>query len=324
MREKNFSIITPSYNSFSLMNKYFETLERQTYKNFEIIIVDDCSTDDSYSKIEEYKNNSNLDIKILKNKKNNGPGECRNYGIKEAKGKWVTFIDSDDYVDENLLERVNEIVTESDIDCVVYDYYIKKDNVLHYSNSIYGNGKSGIMNTRETISKIRNHAACKFYKLEILKKNNIYFPDIRKHEDVAFVPITISYCKKIYYLKEALYYYVQREKSVSNDNVQNNTLLLAFEILKERLGREYEKEIKEKSITDLLYGSCFIMCKNKKNKSEIIEFIKKYEKDFYLEWAKSKLIGQLNYSKRLFLFAIRYRCITFMKIYTYIHSKVLN
>ena len=324
MGEIKYSIITPNYNSFHLMNKYFEMLERQTYKNFEVIVIDDCSTDDSYKKLTENKKNTRLDKKVLKNKKNKGPGESRNYGIREAKGEWVTFIDSDDYVDIHLLENVNDILKDSEIDCIIYDYYIKNKKAQHYANSIYGNRESGIISTKEAIPVVRNHAACKFYKLEILKEYNIYFPPIKKHEDVAFVPIAISHCKKIYYLKKALYFYVQRKGSVSNNSMQDNTLFTAFEILNERLGNKYKEEIMDKSITDLLYGNCLIMCKDRTNRKEIIEFIKKYEEKFNPEWTQSKMLLQLNYSKKAFLFAVKHKNITLMRIFTYIHSKLLK
>ncbi|PWX16163.1 hypothetical protein CYK66_10230 [Clostridium perfringens] len=101
-----YSIITPMYNSFNYMKRFFESFENQTMKNFEIIIIDDCSSDGSYQKLLEFIKTIKLNIKVLKTSKNSGPGNARNMGIKAAKGEWITFVDNDDWVDKCLLEKV--------------------------------------------------------------------------------------------------------------------------------------------------------------------------------------------------------------------------
>ena len=90
-----YSIITPEYNSFNLMERYFDSLENQTFMDFEIVIVDDCSTDDSYEKLQEYARKSPLSITLKQSEKNFGPGNTRNIGLDNATGEWVTFIDID-------------------------------------------------------------------------------------------------------------------------------------------------------------------------------------------------------------------------------------
>ena len=138
-----FSIITPNYNSFHLMNRFFDSLENQTFKDFEVLIIDDCSTDDSYEKLLEYKKNSKLNLKIFKNQKNTGPGLARNIGIDEASGEYLTFMDNDDWVDLTLLEEINKISLLNQYDCIIYDYYLDFGDKTIRSSSVYGdyNGK---------------------------------------------------------------------------------------------------------------------------------------------------------------------------------------
>ena len=79
------------------MQRCLESLERQQYKNFEVIVVDDSSTDDSYYQLKMYAQNSELNMTVVSNEKNRGPGYSRNVGIKLAKGRWISFCDADDW-----------------------------------------------------------------------------------------------------------------------------------------------------------------------------------------------------------------------------------
>ena len=114
-----YTIITPQYNSFELMDKYFDSLLNQTLKVFEVVIVDDCSTDNSWKKLQEYVKTSPLNITLLQADKNSGPGNARNMGIEAAKGDWITFVDNDDWVSTDFLEKVDEVIEREDINCVM-------------------------------------------------------------------------------------------------------------------------------------------------------------------------------------------------------------
>lgn len=104
-----YSIITPQFNSFELMDKYFDSLLNQTVRDFEVVIVDDCSTDGSWKKLQEYVRQSPLQITLLQAEKNSGPGNARNMGIEAAKGEWITFVDNDDWVARDFLEKIDAV-----------------------------------------------------------------------------------------------------------------------------------------------------------------------------------------------------------------------
>lgn len=317
-----YSIITPVYNSFDSMGEYFESLCNQSYKNFEVIIVDDSSDDSSYEKLIDYKNSSELQITVLRTEKNSGPGHARNIGMFVAKGKWITFIDSDDWVTIDFLQRVNAVIEKENVDCVIYDYYIEREGKKRVIAKSMIDMNEGSVTVAECVMNLTNHTVGKFYKLDKCMRNNIMFPSIRRCEDVAFTILAASVCKNIYYMKDVLYFYYQRRNSLSNSlKMDEMDMVKAFAILQEKLEEKYPKEIKEKSIRDLLYGCILIMCKVGKSNKEILDYIKKYEKR-YPKWEKCEMVRKVGKAKRVFLLLIYYRQIKILKCLSYIHTKI--
>lgn len=318
-----YSIITPMYNSFDLMDRYFKSLINQTYKDFEVIIVDDCSTDDSYEKLKEYSAMSDLDMHIFQTERNAGPGNARNIGMDAAQGEWITFIDNDDWVDTDLLERIDSITAGYDVHCVIYDYYIQQGDNRSIAHSMYY-GQTGKASMSECMISVRNHTFGKFYKLIDCMKANIRFPNLRRCEDVAFVARAIDACGSAYYLSEPMYYYRQRGNSLSNNTtLDESDMINAFRILEDNLGEKYPKELKEKSVTDLLYGVVLLMCKAGKPSGEIKEYINNYT-EHYPEWWKCKIIRYLGKSKCIFLLMVKHKKIGILKMISFAHSKIIR
>lgn len=318
-----YSIVTPMYNSFSLMTRYFSTLNKQTYKNFEIIIVDDCSTDGSYEELCDYVKKSPLTIKVLHLEKNGGPGIARNEGIDVASGEWLTFIDNDDWVDVHLFEKIENVLSKHDVDSVIYDYYTTNGKSNNIARSMYF-GNSGEVSLSECVANVRNHTFGKFYRLSKCRDNGIKFPSLKRCEDVAFVIRAIIACGSAYYLNEPLYYYYQRSTSLSNNITLDETdMIKAFGILENELSSIYKNELIEKSVTDILYGVLLMMCKAKKSKKEILKYIIEYETK-YPNWYKAKIINYLGKGKKAFLIAAKYKMIFVLKALTISHSILIR
>ena len=318
-----YSIITPVYNSFELMDRYFKSLNDQTFKDFEVIIVDDSSSDGSYEKLEQYAENSTLNIKVKKTNKNLGPGNARNIGIDSATGEWITFIDNDDWVDIKLLQKINDIIKDNNVNCVIYDYYTTNGKDIKIASSLYS-GKTGLISVSECMIYARNHTFGKFYKLSNCIKHNIRFPILRRCEDVAFVCRAIEACSPVYYLNEPLYYYFQRHSSLSNNkNLDETEMTTAFGILEKELYDKYPNEIKEKSVTDLLYGALLMMCKSSKSNKEIKSYINNYNNK-YPGWEDCEIINHLGIAKKVFLKAAQYKMIFVLKILTNIHNRLIG
>ena len=330
-----FSIITPSYNSWRYMEKYWNSLENQIYKDFEVIVIDDCSKDDTFDNLKEYTRKSNLNIKLFQNSENRGPGYTRNRGLEEAKGEWVTFIDSDDSVDIHLLERAMGILSKQEdnglpINCIVYDYNVVKGDKVTRSFSMYGDYAVGVQPVSTCIAMVRNHVIGKFYKTERVKK--IRFPELKRCEDVAFVCRAIDACcmdgnrqiGSVYYLNEALYNYDQRPSSLSNDKTLDATdMIEAHQIIRDNLGSKYPEEICTKAVPDLLYGGVLMMCKANKSEKEIVEYIQEFEEQ-YPAWFENRIVRKLGKAKLVFLFFIKHKNIRMLKALARIHAKLVS
>ena len=316
-----YSIITPLYNSFDLMTEYFKSLANQTFKDFEVIIVDDCSTNNSWEKLNEFASSSALNITCLRTEMNSGPGNARNMGIEAAKGEWITFVDNDDWVVPNFLERVDEIIKREKVNCIIYDYYAYRDVKVSINKSMYIN-EPGRKSVSDCMIAARNHTVGKFYKLSECK--NVRFPKIRRCEDVAYVSQAIAACGNAYYLNEPLYFYRQRPTSLSNNKkMDHSDMVNAFAILEDKFLVDYPQEMKNKSVTDILYGALLMMCKSGKNRSFIVNYIKDYEKK-YPEWWKCEIINYLGKPKQVFLMCAKWRCVSGMKLITLAHSLMIK
>ena len=137
------SVIIPLYNSSDYIKKCIESVINQTYLNIEIIIVDDFSQDDSILKIKTLKD---CRIKIISHKTNKGTAAARNTGIKAARGEFVIFLDSDDYVDSDLVIKCIQEQQKNNVDCVVYNRLKVNDlgnsiepYVSEWDDKFYGN-----------------------------------------------------------------------------------------------------------------------------------------------------------------------------------------
>ncbi|MDO5157162.1 MAG: glycosyltransferase [Eubacteriales bacterium] len=318
-----YSIITPVYNSFVLMNRYFDSLLQQTYKNFEVILVDDCSTDGSYEKLVEYQKTSPLNITLLKTKENSGPGNARNMGLEAASGDWITFIDNDDWVEISLLEKVNQVIYRNQVKCVIYDLYAQTEKEKNVIASMYA-GNEGLISLSDALMFARNHSVGKFYCKANLDEKNIRFPLLRRCEDVAFCCRAIEACQSVYYLKEPLYYYYQRTSSLSNNaKMDQGDMVEAFKIVEDTLGKKYAEAVEAKSVTDLLYGGVLMMCKAHKSSLEIKEYIKAYERK-YPNWRHSRILDSLGGGKALFLKFSEKKAIPMLRLMTLAHSLLIG
>lgn len=315
-----FSIVTPVYNSVNLMSRYFSSLENQTFKDFELIIVDDCSTDNSFIELKKKIGTLQFPVVLLQTKKNSGPGNARNLGIKYASGQWLTFIDNDDWIDNNALEKLSAIIMEKDVDSIIFDYYITDGKKRKASSSMY-KGKEGILTPKEYIPFVRNHTVGKVYRLSKIMANNIQYPnELRRCEDVAFVCRALEACGKTYYYPQPLYYYYQRHDSLSNNNeLDESDMVKAFKKLEDTIGTKYPEELAEKSVTDLLYGGVLMMCKSRKSSQDIRKYIDDYEYR-YKDWTSLNIIDSVGNLKKIYLMEIKKKNIVALRILSSLHT----
>lgn len=197
------SVIIPVYNTEKYISFAIESVLKQTLDSIELIVINDGSKDNSKAIIEKYK----ADNVIIINKENEGSGIARNIGIDNAKGKYVFFLDSDDYLDKNALETMYNIAEQNNIGIVkgsIVDVikYIKKNNKL-YSNK--ANEIIDFRKNKELLIKEGNIVCNKLIRKDLL--TNLSYASNLKWEDLSIVVPLLIRAKKMYLLKDKTYYY---------------------------------------------------------------------------------------------------------------------
>lgn len=185
MREDLVSIIVPVYNVEKYVNRCLYSLVHQTYKNLQIIVVDDGSTDKSYEAVSKF---SEKDSRIeVYRKDNGGLSDARNFGLKHVKGKYISFVDSDDWVSENYVEVLKNLLGEDDdISCAGFDIHYDNESLpSRYPMRNVTLSASEAMVELCRLTWLPNTAWEKLYRAELF--DGIFFKKGRVHEDVEIV-----------------------------------------------------------------------------------------------------------------------------------------
>ena len=200
------SVIIPIYNAEKFIARCLESVLRQSFQSYEIICVNDCSPDGSREIILEYVKKYSQKIRFLENEKNTGPGLCRDWGVKEANGRYVTFIDSDDYIADDFLKTYYDEIKKEDYDIVIGGY----------TKDIAGKYKKYLVN--DCIWSVFSYTigCAKLYNKDFLINNNIDFSEIRCGEDILFSMSVFFNDAKYSVIRYAGYYYYFNEKSTTS------------------------------------------------------------------------------------------------------------
>lgn len=248
------SVIVPIYNVENYIRTCLNSLTQQTIKDIEIILVDDGSKDHSSEVAKEYA--EKYDNITYYRKENGGLSDARNYGMQYAKGEYVAFLDSDDYIDFHMYEKMYEKAKQDDSDLVECDFYWVYDKKKREDVGQLYVGKKQMM------EKARVMAWNKLYKRDMLEKANIQFPKSLQYEDVEFFYKLIPYINTVSFVKEPLVYYIQRKNSIANtQNEKTADIFTVFEHIfdyYQQLGcyDEY-KDVLEYSYARILLCSSF-------------------------------------------------------------------
>lgn len=234
------SVIIPVYNVEKYLDRCLESVVNQTYKNLEIILVDDGSPDNSPRMCDEWAEKDSR-IKVI-HKKNGGLSDARNVGVDNASGDWIYFIDSDDYIDLKTFEIMINAAINNDCDMAVAMYdNVVKDVVWHndfgskidvmtsanYVKEYYDN----VFNKQFLLGSCQIIACNKLMKKSIAKE--FPFPAGKLHED-EFTTYKLCYkCKKIAVVREALYFYIRHDSSITITK-KTKTNFVYLDALKER------------------------------------------------------------------------------------------
>lgn len=198
------SIIVPIYNAEKFIKKCVDSLLNQTKKELEFILINDGSTDKTHDILKTYKDKR---IKYFKNK-NQGIGKTRNFGIEKATGKYIIFIDSDDYIAPTTCEELYNKAIKEKADVVVCDFFKVYDDGSIEDINLPSFKTSKLKDNPNILIDINLSPWNKIYSTKLIKDNNIRFAEGIKYEDVPFVSEALDRANKIAKLDKKLNYYV--------------------------------------------------------------------------------------------------------------------
>lgn len=249
--EISITVIVPVFNTSEYIEKCLDSILAQSFKDFEIICVDDQSTDDSWEKLVDYAKRDSR-IKLVRHKKNLGLGGARNTALKMARGEYIASVDSDDYIAPNMLEVLYKTAKKENSCIVVCGFQrvksdgtflkpqrFKKKNLINKNNSI------------DIFSTCNPAFWNKLWRKDLFLGNNIFFPNYVFYQDLATTPRILTKAKKITFLEDNLYFYLIRQGSATYSHTPKHfadyfevfSILRKF-LLDNKLSDRYNEEFK--------------------------------------------------------------------------------
>jgi len=290
------SVIVPVYNVEKYLERCINSLVNQTLQDIEIILVDDGSTDSSKIIIEKYLNLHREKIKYYY-KENGGLSSARNYGILYAKGEYIAFLDSDDYIEPTMYEEMYNVAKKENSDMVECDFIWEYPDKQKYDCGQIYNSK------KEALEKARVVAWNKLIKRDILEKEKIEFPFGLRYEDVEFFYKLVPSLNKISFVKSYFIHYVQRDNSIVN--TQNSKTMDIFKVLdnvinyykKNNYYQEYKEQLEYTYTRLLLCSSLKRMCKidNKDERKMALDETWNNLNTKFPDWKKNKLLKKKSF-----------------------------
>ena len=240
------SVVVPCYNGEKYVKRCLDSILKQSYDNFEIIIINDGSTDNSDEIIRKYLSDDR--VKYFK-QENKGIGKTRNFGISKASGEYVTFLDIDDYFDNQALEKMVKFSLENNLDIVVSDYYVQDKDVKQYKIKDFG--ITDVKGNPDIILDINFAPWGKLYRKDLIE--NITFEENLKYEDAPFVVKALLKAKRVGKLDYPTVYYTVNsgsETTVRDDKVFD--IIKIVDIIREELEKRGLDDISKKIIVKTL------------------------------------------------------------------------
>lgn len=283
------SVIVPVYNVEEYLPKCLDSLVNQTFDDFEVVVINDGSPDNSQKIIDEYQEKYPDIIKSFV-KENGGLSSARNFALDKVNGEYIFYLDSDDWVDTRLLEKLYSKVQSENADIVVCGAYSvlndEKTEIDRYDYSPDIN-KNYIL--------FRPSAWCKLIKKDIMENKEIKFLEKHIYEDIAVMPALCLYANKISFVNEPLYFYLVREGSIMNQKKYSKSLEDIFDSLDylEKLFinkdsfEKYKEELEFLYIKNLLHAASLRFLPFDEGREKILR-IADMMKEKFPEWRKNK------------------------------------
>ena len=308
----NLSVIIPIYNAENYIDESIKSVLEQTYKDFELILVDDGSTDGSSKIIQNYQEENPEQIKII-TQANRGVSAARNKGINSSNCPYILFLDADDYIQEDMLELMIKEAEETEADLVLCNMRVVKDGSGDLINILFsGEMKNSIESAYDNkglINTILPSACGKLYRKTLFTENHITFPLGLKIEDLGTIPRLLCHCKKIAKVNRVLYNYRYRKSSLARTydykilDVVKNLKTVKEYYIEQKVDKIFHQQLEYLYIDHLLFRSISRIShiKDPGMRDELIESVIQAINDEYPNWMLNKKIKKLPLKKRTYL-----------------------
>ena len=309
------SVIIPAYNVEKYILKCLESIIKQTYSNIEIILVDDGSTDKTAEICDEYAKKDDR-IKVI-HTENRGVSEARNKGLENVKGDWITFVDSDDWIEENFCEVLLKKTKDYDADIALCGYKRATANSYEIINT---SGRDEVINRQKYIEKTLNpQTGYGFCHMKLIKKTiikNIRFKKgMTVGEDALFNLMISKNIKKAIFVKVALYNYRMNLNSVVKKFDENyaNKYLKSMQIIQEYMENNYENEKNIQNLNNFIAFHMLLIAVNycfhpeNKEKRKIKLLRKLCNIDEFKKGIKKSNYDNLSITRKITLFTLKHK-----------------
>ena len=319
------SIVVPVYNVAPYLSRCVDSLLGQTYPNVQIVLVDDCSKDNSRQIIARYAEQDERICPVYQ-EQNQGVSAARNRGLDACVGEWIGFCDGDDWFAPDFLEKMLACAAKEQADYLICNYQIVSD----FGAPIVSGSISALLDQPDTKLVIAcgpTSSCTHLVRREVFAKANVRYPvGLRQNEELPVIPVLAKYADKIAVLNEPLYNYYQRGDGTSASNIASGSeqnFFTGWNLMRQALGEGYEAEAEYHAIYALFYGEILSLCKQKATKKAILEKIREYKAQFP-RWESNPYLPYMGSAKNLFLQLFRRNCVIGLRLLAWVHQKIVK
>lgn len=309
------SIIVPVYNVEKYIENCIESIVNQTYKNLEILLINDGSTDNSGYICDKWGSKDNR-IQVI-HQENQGLSDARNVGIKKSKGQYILFVDGDDIIADNMAQFLVETIERKGVDCVFCQYEYINETANKVKDSTLEVDSIKVVTKQESLLRLLNHLEISvvwngLYKADLIR--DLKFMIGKKNEDTAWRYLAVDRCKTIAYIPNRLYGYRMRSGSLMHQkfSLKDFDDLEAVVNRADYLIKKYP-QLRYPALTEVVaycmaYYNNSIRYLNKKDKKEGFRIIQNYRKKYPVKI--SQILKEKNISKNR-KYSVALACISF-------------
>ena len=301
------SVVVPIYGVEQYIEKCAKSLLNQTYENIQYVFVNDCTKDNSIDILKSEIDNHPLRkpcVKIINNKTNQGLGISRHIGINNSDGEYIIFIDSDDWIELEMVEKMVTSIVETKSDIVATNFYKNSDEVIKYNKIGYSTTHEYICNM--FLLKVSATLWNKIYKKNLFE--NIRYPKDNMHEDLYINLQLFKKAGKVYHIEESLYHYRENPNSITHNYPLQQSINNLLNI-KKYIESECCYDLYPAYYSFLNYVKSFALKKVRpldfKQIDELFSIDKKAEKYIFQKTQFNNIQTQIL----LFMFTLCYKCI---------------